>query len=134
MKRFSEFLNEKQLLCEMATVGFYDDLEVCVFSREGGNIPHVHVHDTNTIGKQFDCCVKLEYPEYFDHGCHTDKLNSKQRHRLNDFMNADPKDVNFSTNYEIAVFMWNRSNPQHEVELEYYDDGRVIVPDYTTLH
>jgi hypothetical protein len=134
LKRFSEYLTEQELLCEMAHVGFVGDLEVCVFSREGGNIPHVHVHDAGTLGKEFDACVKLESPEYFSHGSHTDKLNTGDKHRLDRFMNDDPNDGVFRTNYEAAVYMWNKSNPQHKVEIERYDDGRPIIPDYTTLH
>ena len=134
MKRFSEFLNESELLTEMARVGFLDELEICVYTDDPGNIPHVHIRDVATRGKLFDACVKLEYPEYFDHGCHTDTLNAKQKRQLDEFMNAVPAKGVFKTNYEKAVYMWNDNNSAKDVEFEYYDDGRVIVPDYTTLH
>lgn len=134
MKRFSEFLNESMLLTEMARVGFLDELEICVYTDDPGNVPHVHIRDVDTRGKLFDACVKLEYPEYFDHGCHTDTLNSKQKRKLDDFMNSVPEKGVFKTNYEKAVYMWNDNNSSKDVEFEYYDDGRVIVPDYTTLH
>jgi hypothetical protein len=49
-------------------------------------------------------------------------------------MNEVPAKGVFSTNYEKAVYMWNDNNSNHDVELEYYDDGRVIIPDYSTLH
>jgi hypothetical protein len=134
MKRFSEFLNESQLLTEMARVGFLDKLEICVYTDDPRNVPHVHIRDVATRGKLFDACVKLEYPEYFDHGCHTDTLNSKQKRELDKFMNSAPAKGVFKTNYEKAVYMWNDNNSNKDVEFEYYDDGRVIVPDYTTLH
>lgn len=134
MKRFSEFLTESELLTEMARVGFLDELEICVYTDDGGNIPHVHIRDVATRGKNFDACVKLEYPEYFEHGSHTDFLNTKQKHQLNDFMNEVPAKGVFRTNYEKAVYMWNDNNSNRDVELEYYDDGRVIIPDYSTLH
>ena len=134
MKRFSEFINESFLINEMARVGQIDDLEVCIYNREGGNVPHVHIRDYATMGREFDACVKLESPEYFDHGCHTDILTTKQKHQLNDFMNSKPKYSAERTNYEFAVSMWNNNGSNRIVELEYYDDGRVIIPDYSTLH
>jgi hypothetical protein len=134
MKRFSEFLNESQLLTEMDRVGFLDELEICVYTDDPGNVPHVHIRDVATRGKLFDACVKLEYPEYFDHGCHTDTLNSKQKRELDEFMNSAPAKGVFKTNYEKAVYMWNDNNSNKDVGFEYYDDGRVIVPDYTTIH
>jgi hypothetical protein len=134
MKRFAEFLNEQFLINEMARVGQIDELEICVYNREAGNVPHIHIRDYATMGKVFDCCVKLEAPEYFDHGCHTDTLTTKQKHQLNDFMNAKPRNGHFDNNYEYAVTLWNDNNSNRDVEIERYDDGRIIVPDYSTLH
>ena len=134
MRRFAEFLSESELLTEMARVGFLDDLEICVYTDDGGNIPNVHIRDVATRGRNFDACVKLESPEYFDHGSHTDTLSTKQKQQLNDFMNKAPAKGVFRTNYEKAVYVWNDNNSNRDVEFEYYDDGRVIVPDYSTLH
>ena len=134
MKRFAKFLSESELLTEMARVGFLDDLEICVYTDDGGNIPNVHIRDVATRGRNFDACVKLESPEYFDHGSHTDTLSTKQKQQLNDFMNKAPAKGVFRTNYEKAVYVWNDNNSNRDVEFEYYDDGRVIVPDYSTLH
>ena len=133
MKRFSEFITESELLTEMARVGFMSDLQVIVYTDDPGNVPHVHILDKE-IPHRFDCCVKLEYPEYFDHGSHNDHLNASGRHRLNDFMNSKCKDSRYENNYDLAVSMWNLNNSDKTVELERYEDGRIIVPDYSTLH
>ena len=121
MKRFAEFLNESFLINEIARVGQIDDLEVCIYNREGSNVPHLHIRDYATMGREFDACVKLESPEYFDHGCHTDILSTKQKHQLNDFMNEAPAKGVFRTNYEKAVYMWNDNNSDRDVEFEYYE-------------
>ena len=133
MKRFSEFVNESKLLTEMARVGFMSDLQVIVYTDDPGNVPHVHIVDKE-IPHRFDCCVKLETPEYFDHGHHQDHLNTSERHKLNEFMNSKCKDSRYENNYDLAVSMWNLNNSDKTVQLERYDDGRIIVPDYSTLH
>lgn len=82
-------MNENKRLDEMARVGFLDNkarFEVYVRTDDRGFIPHVHIWDSATNGEDFDCCVKLETNEYFPHGHHTDKMNSKMCKAFNEFM------------------------------------------------
>lgn len=70
-------------LNEMARVGYINgELEVYVWTDDPGNIPHVHVRDTNSKGNNFETCVQLNTNEYFLHGYHKDKFNSKQKKLL----------------------------------------------------
>ena len=129
MKRFSEFLNERgQLLLEMAKIGEIDHFEVIIWTNDSGRIPHVHI-----VSPEFDCCVRLDKPEYFKHGHHTDTLNSRQRKAFYEFMCSTQEEGDTLTNYEFAVRNWNTNNSETKIKIPRDDTGRIIIPDYRLL-
>lgn len=121
-------------LDEMARVGFINgEFEVYVWTDDPGNIPHVHVRDTNSRGENYETCVKLENNEYFLLGHYKDRMNSSMRKAFNAFMNAPCNNKRYQNNYEFAVDMWNSNNSSNEVNAEYDKDENIIVPDYTFI-
>lgn len=129
-----EAFANKQRLDEMARVGFLgNEYDVLVHTDDRGFIPHVHVIDRNTNGRDFDCCIQLETNRYFTHGRHVDELNSKGCKMFNDFMNQPCRSPKYSNNYEFAVEMWNTNNSSSYVQVKEDEDGNVIVPDYRTI-
>lgn len=130
MKRFSEFLNERgQLLLEMAKIGEIDHFEVIIWTNDSGRIPHVHI-----VNLEFDCCVRLDKPDYFKHGHHTDTLNARQRKEFYEFMCSYVEDEELMTNYQFAVMSWNKNNSDTKIRIPRDAAGRVIIPDYRLLH
>ena len=58
MKKFNDWLNENEMLVEMARIGYADNLEIYVLTDDPGYIPHIHIRDRETKGKVFtniDC-------------------------------------------------------------------------------
>lgn len=123
----------EQHLCEMARVGFADDLIVWVWTDDPGYVPHVHVVDRATKGRNLDVCVRLDRVAYFSHGNHDDKFSAAQRKAFNEFMHLTPRNGLTGTNYEYAVALWNDNNSSVTVSLSRDDEGNVFIPDYSTL-
>lgn len=122
------------LLFEMARVGFIGgSLEVYVRTDDGGNIPHVHIRDTNTQGEEFETCVQLEKNAYFLHGKYKDKMNTSQRKSFAEFMESPSKTKRYNTNYEFAIDMWNANNSNVNIEVQYDENGNPIIPNYRTI-
>lgn len=121
-------------LDEMARVGFIGgEYEVYVWTDDSGNIPHVHVRDTNSRGENYETCVRLESNEYFLHGHYKDRMNSSMRKAFNAFMNEPCKNQRYQNNYDFAVDMWNSNNSSATVTPQYDTEGNIVVPDYTSL-
>ena len=127
-------LRSTNVLEEMARVGYMSPkFEVYVYTDDPGYIPHVHVRDTNTKGKEFETCVRLDMPNYFLHGKRQDKFNASQKCDFAMFMEAPCRNTKFANNYEFAVDMWNANNSQQNIILQYYRNGDPIMPDYRDL-
>lgn len=129
------FANAKRnMLTEMARVGVMaNKYDVIVYTDDMGYIPHVHVVDKSTGGHEFNCCVCLDKPEYFVHGSHVDKFNSKLKKDFNNFMHEPSKNPRFKNNYDYAVSMWNDNNSDAYIQIREDENGNVIVPDYIKL-
>ena len=133
IKNFDEFVNDVKsfmdedcdMLYEMATIGNMDNT-LCVIIRmnDAGNIPHFHVMDRSTLGRQFHTCIKIETPEYFHHTGKEDILNSKQRKSLVEFLQSSNRK---GTKWEMLVDLWNINNSTMLV------DDNIEMPDYTKL-
>lgn len=117
---------EERYLMEMANIGSIDNKLVAIIRmNDPGNIPHFHIVDKATLGRDFHTCIKIETPEYFHHEGKEDVLNSKQRKNLNDFLkNKNELDV---TNWKYLVTTWNINNSNKNV------DKDIVQPDYTKL-
>lgn len=130
-----ETLNEIGQLDEMARVGYVGgEYEVYVRTNDGGNIPHVHIRDTNTQGNLFETCVELERNRYFLHGNIQDTLSQKECKAFNRFMHEEMHSRTFNgTMYEFAVDMWNKNNSHVNIDVKYDTNDKPIIPDYTTI-
>lgn len=117
---------EERYLMEMANIGSIDNKLVAIIRmNDPGNIPHFHIVDKATLGRDFHTCIKIESPEYFHHEGKEDVLNSKQRKNLNDFLkNKNELGV---TNWKYLVATWNINNSNKNV------DKDITQPDYTKL-
>lgn len=115
--RLKKYLNEQetQQLLEMAKVGDLDNqLVIYIWIRDEGNIPHFHIIDKSTMGKEFHTCVKIEKAEYFHHTGREDILNSMQRINLMEFFTKSDK---WGDNYwDIVLQEWNRNSSKVEVD------------------
>ena len=125
---------EKMRLVEMARVGImFNNLDVVVYTDDKGYIPHVHILDRDTNGRDFDCCVQLETNRYFSHGKHFDTFNNKQCREFNDFMKQPCRSPKYRNNYEFAVEMWNANNSDSYVQIRENELGEIIMPDYSII-
>lgn len=113
-------------LLEMAEVGGFDVYKISICGGEGP-IPHFHFYtdDPNKGG-----CIRLDRPEYFTHGQHTEKLNSKSRKRMIEWLQS-PHDSfgKFGlTSWQVICIYWDDNNRQHpfnkEAEMPNYKELR----------
>lgn len=89
---------------EMARVGYANDLEILVWTNDGGNIPHFHIRSKDG----FQTCIRLDKADYFHHTGKEGRLNSKQLKALVDFLNQRQRKG--LTNWELILLMWNLNN------------------------
>ena len=128
-----QVLEEKDLLAEMARVGFIGEYEVYVHTDDAGFIPHVHIRDKATRGREFETCVQLKTNDYFLHGKYKDKMNSSLKKDFAEFMESPSRNPKYENNYEYAVDMWNDNNSTENVVIEYDEEGKIIIPDYRSM-
>jgi len=127
MNNLYKSLQEQQELYEIARIGFTNDsYEVYVNTDDGGDIPHFHYRKKGTW--EGHTCIRLDKPEYFQHGDKQATLNSKQRKELVKFLQSKPtRTTRFSTNWEYLLDAWNANNSNVEIPVD------LIMPDYNKL-
>ena len=121
-------LHEDSSLIEMATVGYMNNYCLVVYTNDNGNIPHFHYIDSETRGKKFHTCIRLDKAEYFYHGSKQDILNSKQRKELVEFLNTKHHRYENETNWQHLLYLWNEENNSN-VRI----DENLPMPDYRNL-
>ena len=106
-----------EVLMEMAhVVDMGGGLVVYVRSKEmqGGNIPHFHIFDAATQGKDrkrgFRTCVEILRPVYFFHEGKRDLLNASMRDELCSVLSAPHKRFTQYTNWDFLINEWNQNN------------------------
>lgn len=130
--------NDYNVIYEMAYVGYFGDknvkdgsipqtFKVFVNGKEG-NIPHFHVLDDNTDGKEFHTCVCINKVEYFHHTGEEDSFDSKQKKKLIEFLKTSPKNSRYKTHFEYICSMWNDNNPT-QIQVDENSD----IPNYMDL-
>lgn len=124
---FPQSTNDVEELCEMANCGETGNgLYIIIFMNDGGWIPHFHVfNNQNPQKRTFDACLKIETPEYFKHGNHTDILNKKQMKSLVEFLHG--KDEDGDDNWRYIIKTWNKNNSKYSIPLD------IPIPDYMSL-
>ena len=113
-------------LTEMMEAGRFDTYRICVYGGEGP-IPHFHFYKTTDDSS--GGCIRLDKPEYFDHGHHQAKMNSTIKNRAIEWLKSTPKTRfgHFTNNWEAMCYMWDIGNPTHPT------DPQLEMPDYTKL-
>jgi hypothetical protein len=122
-------VSDDSMLLEYARVGFLKNLEVYVMTDDPGYIPHFHIRDAATKGKEFDTCIEICSNKYFCHGRHTSRLNAQGRKALAEFMEGKCSNDKYENNYELTVDMWNLNNSSVTIE---YQKGQEI-PNYREI-
>lgn len=119
--------NLQEPLLEMARIGFTNDsYEVYVNTDDPGDIPHFHYRKKGTW--EGHTYIRLDKPEYFQHGDKQATLNSKQKKELVNFLKSKPlKAKRFDTNWEYLINEWNANNSNIEIA----EDTKM--PDYNKL-
>ena len=117
----------KQKLEEMAVIGpLKRGYEVVVFTDDGGNIPHFHVRDIGTHGKEFESCAEILTNRYFLHKPNHVEMPRDVRKMLYEFLCQPSENNVFKTNYASMIFEWNRNNSK--MKIPFSQDAEV--PDY----
>lgn len=142
MKSLNEYITAQpdEMILEMARVGWMgvgkniQKYEIYIHTDDPGNIPHVHLRDYATRGKQFETCISLVSGEYFLHGKYSDKMNNYLARAFDKFMKAPSRNKKYDTNFEYAVDMWNDNNSSTNVELKFDEQNNIIIPDYKNIN
>ena len=122
-------LNEDYLV-EMASIRCDKKLSIGASSflvrpNERGYIPHFHTHlkaDGNNFSK--DICIRLDEPEYFIHGSHTDTLNTGDCRKTNELLHE--RYARGMTNWEYLAATWDHDHPEAQI-------GDISCPNYLEL-
>ena len=115
------------LMLEMARIGDMGEYSIYVRSNDNGNLPHFHIVDSNTLGNNFHTCIQILDNAYFFHTGKEDKLNSKGRRDLIEFLLAPDEDGVFESNWVHLVYEWNKNNNRRKI------DKNSPMPDYRIM-
>lgn len=126
----NKYINLREsMLNEMSRVGFIQDrFDVYVHTDDPGKLPHFHIWDKETKGKNFHTCIRIDCAEYFHHTGKTDTLNTKMRKELMNFLLSPAKSNRYNTNWELLVDLWNLNNSDVEI------DPSTPIPNYLLLN
>lgn len=130
--------NDYNVIYEMALVGYFGNkrennasisqkYKVFVNGSEG-SIPHFHIWDDATNGKEFHTCICIKDVEYFHHTGKEGVLNSNQKEKLMEFLKKEPQNKRYRNHWEYICSMWNDNNGTQT-----YVDENSDIPDYTKL-
>lgn len=127
MRECSDNLREQYM---MSRIGYCGNLELYVNTDDLETIPHFHIRDRDNWDN-FHSCIKILSAEYFSHEGKEDVLNSKQRKKLQEFMEApadiDIEGVNEINNWKYICVLWNSNNSSAKVPKD------AKMPDYRQL-
>ena len=94
-------LGDVNLKSKLGTCGIY------VYNKEG-QIPHFHIKSKNN---EWECCIEIYRPLYFNHGTKQGRLNNKQCELLDTWMNKKSTLLPV-TNWDMIDALWATSqNP-----------------------
>lgn len=98
---------------EMAEIGRQDYFLIKVFGKEGP-VQHFHIFTSD----KRKICLQFKDNAYFAHGKYLDKLNNNELKDIMRFMEQPNKDFDNYTNWEVAIRVWNISNPTEAFKLD----------------
>lgn len=102
----------------------YGDCKINCYGSEGTK-PHFHIENKDL---SFICCIRLDAPEYFNHGIKQGTLNNNQIKELIKVLNSKAKSGKYSV-FESLCFGWN-DDMENKFEVLY----PFKMPDYTKLN
>lgn len=104
----------------MSRIGILpQNIELRIYTDDPGKIPHFHFVSKDGL----DGCIRIDKPEYFPHGHHKSKLNTRQIRELVRFLKK-PSKKSGMTNWEVVLLFWNTNNSDIELPEDY------PMPDY----
>ena len=111
-----------------------------VYGKEG-SIPHFHITNKSI---NFECCLCIYEPLYFNHGSKTDKLSKKELKILDTWLREKNDEFTVYTRWEVICILWKMSeNPSELIPKiliqPHYEDtvnmidckGEYIITDYS---
>lgn len=99
-----------------------NECKIILHTNEGLYIPHFHV-----TGKRFDCPIRLDKAEYFNHGSKQQTLTSDQIDRLVDIMKTIEPGKKYTV-WETFARKWNHTPMGYVTKVDIKH-----MPDYTEL-
>ena len=109
LPNLSDLFTEDTLSNNTNLGGKLTNVKIIIYSLEGVNVPHFHIHsDNKKMMPDGDCCIMICEPKYFIHGNHRGKLNNKQAKNLNDLLSKPYRNKNMSI-WEYMYDFWKRS-------------------------
>lgn len=114
-----EIINNSEPFLEMATVKWgFMSIKLAIYGSEGSGYPHFHffknLKPEGGIPESYRSgggCLAIESANYFIHGGHREKLDSKEIKGLIKFLNEKNKTIKSVTNWEYIIALWNDNNP-----------------------
>ena len=117
---------QNEELFEMVKCGEIEGLYIIIWTNDSGFIPHMYIFNNQNPKKAtFDAYLKIETPEYFKHGHHTDILNGKQMRSLINFLQG--VDEYGDSNWKFIIKTWNKNNSKQTIPID------TPIPDYMSL-
>ena len=102
----------------------YGECKINCYGSEG-TIPHFHIENKDL---SFICCIRLDKPEYFNHGIKQGTLNNNQIKELIKVLNSKSKSGKYSV-FEALCVGWNV-----DLSNKYKINHPFKIPDYTKLN
>ena len=110
-------LDRYDILSEMAQIGYVGSYQIYIHTNDPGNTPHFHIWDLSTRGEKFHTCIRIDCAEYFHHTGKEDKLNSKLRKSLVNFLQSKDE-FDDCTIWVTLLKEWNRNNSDVRIPLD----------------
>jgi len=114
-------------LYERARIGYLSGIyEIFVWTDDTVDIPHIHIWDKDTNGKNFHTCVRLDKAEYINHSGANSVLSYELKRELNTMLSQFRLERITLSYWEYIIIAWNCNN-------SYQLDQDIKQPDYTKL-
>ena len=111
------------------------DYTVIVIYSDGGNEPHFHIVDTETMGDKFDSAIKILSPDYYTHSDNDaqDKLTLEIANELNETFHDPWADGFYLTKWQTCLKLFTKEFHPDEKYKKFNITLNTKQPDYTKL-
>ena len=111
-----EYIREDVVATRQSTKNFSNLIFDVRTGNEGNKIPHFHVYvpegkytNNGEDTKTFHTCIRLNVPEYFNHGSKQGKFNNNDLKYLIKILKKPMKKHDGKTLWRVMVDIWNAS-------------------------